>query len=260
MVAAGDLLAAVPEITALDLNPVLATPTGAVAVDWKITLTTPSLAHGRARCNVTRLARPVPPRGMDAEVLFARHFEALWTHDGLAGPPADDGVGLHGAPGVTITPGDHICAFYRGRGQRDAVLVPFLREGILAGDKTICVMDDPDTEPVVGPLSAELDVERSMRTGQFELLDSDHAYLPGGCFAVQRMLDFWEQGFHPAEAEQGYASCGPCGEMTWALRALPGVGAAGQPTRPSSTSSCRGTRRPCCCASTTWSGSPTASC
>jgi acetyltransferase len=37
VVAAGDLLAAVPEITALDLNPVLATPTGAVAVDWKIT-------------------------------------------------------------------------------------------------------------------------------------------------------------------------------------------------------------------------------
>jgi acetyltransferase len=37
VVAAGDLLAAVPEITALDLNPVLATPTRAVAVDWKIT-------------------------------------------------------------------------------------------------------------------------------------------------------------------------------------------------------------------------------
>jgi DcmR-like sensory protein len=143
--------------------------------------------------------------------------------DGLAGPQLTTASVSMGIPGVTITPGDHICAFYRGRGQRDAVLVPFLREGILAGDKTICVMDDPDTEPVLGPLSAELDVERSMRTGQFELLDSDHAYLPGGCFAVQRMLDFWEQGFHPAEAEQGYPFVRACGEMTWALRALPGV-------------------------------------
>ena len=40
VVAAGNVLATVSEIAALDLNPVLATPDGAVAVDWKITLTT----------------------------------------------------------------------------------------------------------------------------------------------------------------------------------------------------------------------------
>lgn len=34
----GDLLAAHPEITEIDLNPVLARPDGAVAVDWKITV------------------------------------------------------------------------------------------------------------------------------------------------------------------------------------------------------------------------------
>jgi len=37
VVAAGDLLAAVPRVAALDLNPVLATPDDVVAVDWKIT-------------------------------------------------------------------------------------------------------------------------------------------------------------------------------------------------------------------------------
>jgi acyl-CoA synthetase (NDP forming) len=39
VVAAGDVLAAAPAVTALDLNPVLATPDGAVAVDWKVQLT-----------------------------------------------------------------------------------------------------------------------------------------------------------------------------------------------------------------------------
>ncbi|MDQ3106074.1 MAG: acetate--CoA ligase family protein, partial [Actinomycetota bacterium] len=34
--AAGDLVASVPEIAELDLNPVLATPGGAVVVDWRI--------------------------------------------------------------------------------------------------------------------------------------------------------------------------------------------------------------------------------
>ncbi|HSE44768.1 MAG TPA: acetate--CoA ligase family protein, partial [Gemmatimonadales bacterium] len=34
--AVGDLVSSVPEIAELDLNPVLATATGAVAVDWRI--------------------------------------------------------------------------------------------------------------------------------------------------------------------------------------------------------------------------------
>ena len=44
VVAVGDLLAAPPEVAGLDLNPVLATADGAVAVDWKIQLGEPG--HG----------------------------------------------------------------------------------------------------------------------------------------------------------------------------------------------------------------------
>jgi len=128
-----------------------------------------------------------------------------------------------GLPGVTIAPGDHICAFYRGVAQRDDVLVPFLREGMLAGDKCICVMDDPDTERVVGPLSAELDVELSQRTGQLELMCSDSAYLPGGYFAIEEMLEFWKRGIGSAVEDAGFGFVRAVGEMTWALRDLPGV-------------------------------------
>jgi acetyltransferase len=39
--AVGDLLAAVPEIAELDLNPVLATASGCVAVDWRILVQNP---------------------------------------------------------------------------------------------------------------------------------------------------------------------------------------------------------------------------
>jgi hypothetical protein len=128
-----------------------------------------------------------------------------------------------GVPGVTITPGDHICAFYRGQEQRDALLVPFLREGMLAGDKCICVMDDPDTGRVLNPLAAELDVEMAQRTGQLELMRSDSAYLPGGCFAIDDMLEFWERGVGGAVQQAGFGFVRAVGEMTWALRDLPGV-------------------------------------
>lgn len=39
--AVGDLVAAVPEITELDLNPVIVTPAGPVAVDWRIRIESP---------------------------------------------------------------------------------------------------------------------------------------------------------------------------------------------------------------------------
>jgi hypothetical protein len=128
-----------------------------------------------------------------------------------------------GLPGVTAAPGDHVCAFYRGPVQRDEVLLPFLREGLLAGDKVICVMDDPDTERVRGPLAAEVDVELSSRTGQLDLLCSDRAYFPGGYFAADAMIDFWERGVDDAVRREGYGFVRAVGEMTWALRDLPGV-------------------------------------
>jgi len=138
-------------------------------------------------------------------------------------PATTSGFVAMGLPGVTARRCDHICAFYRGPDQRDAVLLPFLREGILAGDKCICVMDDPDTDRVIGPLSDTLDIELSMRNGQLDLLGSDTAYLPNGYFAVDEMLEFWERGVGDAVQQAGFGFVRAVGEMTWALRDLPGV-------------------------------------
>jgi hypothetical protein len=126
-------------------------------------------------------------------------------------------------PGLAIAPGDHICAFYRGRDQRDDVLLPFLRDGLVQGDKCIAVMDDSDVEQVTNPLSLVLDIETPLRTGQLELLSSDTAYLAGGHFSTDRMLDFWESNVSRAVGPSGFSFVRSVGEMTWALRDMPGV-------------------------------------
>jgi acetyltransferase len=46
--AVGDLLVAVPEVTEIDLNPVLATATGCVAVDWRILIAAEQPSRGDA--------------------------------------------------------------------------------------------------------------------------------------------------------------------------------------------------------------------
>jgi hypothetical protein len=128
-----------------------------------------------------------------------------------------------GLPGITIKSGDHICAFYRGSAQRDELLVPYLREGLLAGDKCICVMDDPDTDRVVADLAVQVDVDLSLSSGQFDLLRSDATYLSAGYFETDEMLAFWESGVGGAVNGGGFDFVRAVGEMTWALRDLPGV-------------------------------------
>lgn len=127
-----------------------------------------------------------------------------------------------GLPGVTITPGDHICAFYRGAAQRNDVLLPYLREAIMAGDKCICVMDDPDTDELTRQLATQVDVAPARRSGQFDLMSSEDTYLAGGYFVTDEMIDFWERGVGGAVGA-GYGFVRAVGEMTWALRDLPGV-------------------------------------
>jgi hypothetical protein len=47
-----------------------------------------------------------------------------------------------GFDGLAIPPGSHICALFRGIDERDQILVPFLREGLRAGHKCTCIIDD----------------------------------------------------------------------------------------------------------------------
>lgn len=124
---------------------------------------------------------------------------------------------------MAIASRDHICAFFRGADQRDDILLPFLRDGLVEGHKCIAVMDDPDFEQITDPLSLVLDIEATLRSRQFELLSSGSAYLTGGYFSTERMLDFWESNVGRAVGADGFSFVRSVGEMTWALRDVPGV-------------------------------------
>jgi hypothetical protein len=128
-----------------------------------------------------------------------------------------------GLPGVNLAPGDHICAFYRGAEQRDQLLVPYLRDGLLAGDKCLCVTDDPSAGRSVQRLADDLDVDGSLASGQLRSMRSESCYLRGGCFDPDRMLRFWDDEIGTAVQREGYRFVRAVGEMTWALRDLPGV-------------------------------------
>ena len=128
-----------------------------------------------------------------------------------------------GIPGLELEVGDHVCAFYRGADGRDAILLPFLREGLLAGDKCVAVLDDADPQEVLDHLTEMVDVEASLERHQIEVLTSSESYLRGGRFSRPDMIAFWASSVGESLGDGGFAFARSLGEMTWALRDLPGV-------------------------------------
>lgn len=118
-----------------------------------------------------------------------------------------------GIPGLELSAGDHVCVFYRGS-ERDEILVPFLEEGLRAGDKCICVVDTTRPDALLAGCA---------KRDQLEIFSSDSTYLAGGEFRPSRMIEFWEESVRSALGHEGYSFVRVVGEMTWGLRQAPGV-------------------------------------
>lgn len=128
-----------------------------------------------------------------------------------------DSVAL-GLNGLSIPPGTHICALFRGIPERDEIMLPFLREGLRAGDKCTCILDE-GLDEVRAVLGKEL--EPSARPRQLDIQPSKAAYLRRGAFSTQDMLDFWDESVGAALGEQGFPFARSTGETTWTLTELP---------------------------------------
>jgi hypothetical protein len=137
---------------------------------------------------------------------------------------------------ITLLPGSHVCAFYRGDSDRDQLLNAYLGAGLTAGDKCIGVVDSAVTAQQLGPALTGPERPGSVHPrsvpharggaaplgGQLDIHLPESTYLAGGEFTVSDMLTFWREGMAKAEVD-GYSFCRLVGEMTWALRDAPGV-------------------------------------
>jgi hypothetical protein len=126
-----------------------------------------------------------------------------------------------GIAGLEVRTGDHICGFYRGA-ERDDMLVSFLTAGLRNGDKCICVLDAARPESLLALLDDPQAKERLERR-QLELVDFERAYPGSGRFVPGRMVEFWERSVQSALEGGEYGFFRAAGEMTWALRDMPGL-------------------------------------
>jgi len=125
-----------------------------------------------------------------------------------------------GIDDIGLMPGSHVCAFYRGDGDRDRLLSGYLGAGLTAGDKCICVVDSAITAARLRALPRSCGEPGP--AGQLDIHLPETTYLAGGEFTTSDMLTFWTENMTKAAVE-GYSFYRLAGEMTWALRDAPGV-------------------------------------
>lgn len=125
-----------------------------------------------------------------------------------------------GVSGVDLEAGDHVCGFYFGERERDAILLPYLRTGLHDGDKCLAVVDSTTPAELLAGIGVDLD-SPCLRSRQLEIWDSTQTYLRTGVFSPELMIEFWEEQVGAVAADGRYAFARVVGEMSWLERAAP---------------------------------------
>lgn len=125
----------------------------------------------------------------------------------------------HNLPNAT-----HICAFFESPQQEYDCLVPYFAEGLQQGEQVVTIRDADKMSEHKQTLQARMPMplDDAMRKDQFKILASEETYLRDGFFGHERMGLMLEDVLKAAEASP-FKRVRTCGDMTWALRDMPGT-------------------------------------
>ncbi len=114
-----------------------------------------------------------------------------------------------------ICEGDHICLIYRTEEERREVVANFLRSGLEASEKVLCMVDTTSPDEFV-EIMRGYGLDLAGCGEQLALDQADPVYCPDGRFSGDRMVALLKDVFREARA-LGYPGWRGTGEMTWAL-------------------------------------------
>jgi len=133
---------------------------------------------------------------------------------------AHNEVRLAGAP---LTRPRHACAFFRTVDEAYRVLLPFVQDGFEQGDRAFHIVDPAVRDEHLRRLEqVGVDGAAAQLSGQLELRSWDDAYLRGGRFDKDAMLELIQEILEDGKA-RGFPLTRLLAQMVWALEDRPGV-------------------------------------
>ena len=122
----------------------------------------------------------------------------------------------------SLQPGDHVCCIHESEEELQAIVAPYLWQGLEASEKVIYVSDIRTPGIVTEWLRGYgIDLNPRLESGQFKMLGSESTYIHGGTFDPDRMIASLGEEMRIA-LEEGYKALRVASEMTWALSGYAG--------------------------------------
>jgi hypothetical protein len=118
--------------------------------------------------------------------------------------------------------GIHMCMIFQDENERRKVISKFLEKGLLEHEKVAYFADFMTKEEVVSWLrESGIEVSDEMSSENLTVQDSVTAYCPQGKFVPEEMLGRLK-AFYNESVAKGYTQGRVSGEMSWALKGIPG--------------------------------------
>jgi hypothetical protein len=128
--------------------------------------------------------------------------------------PLRQPISLAGSPLGAVR---HVCAFFASEDEEYRVLLPFIREGLSCGDKTVNVINTGAREEHLQRLAAAgIDSTTHQKSGQLQVLNNTEVYLRDGRFDQDRMLAAFEEMAASARSAEGFPVSRVVCRMDWA--------------------------------------------
>jgi hypothetical protein len=117
----------------------------------------------------------------------------------------------------------HVCAFYNSADEQYDALLPFVKEGLDAGEHVVLILGPAERDARIERLrGCGIDVDATQRTGQLEIEVWQDTYLRDGRFDTKATLDL-VQGVFDSGIQRGFSRTRGWANMEWALTPAPGV-------------------------------------
>ena len=118
--------------------------------------------------------------------------------------------------------GTHMCLIFSDEEERKEIISKFMEGGNSSGEKVTYFADDMSPEEVKTWLKEKgVEIPVHGKEDSFSVVKTADTYHPDGTFEPEKMLENLRV-FHREAKKEGYPSSRVTGEMSWALKGIPG--------------------------------------
>lgn len=122
-----------------------------------------------------------------------------------------------------VEPGDHLCLSFADDAEQRRVVTEYLSAGLAGGERVLYFADRHTPSTVLDWLApTRVDTGSALVKGQLRVVAAEDSYLEAGRFDARTMTATLRREIDNSVAS-GFRGLRICGEMSWALRGVPGA-------------------------------------